>query len=137
MRTQVDQNSHLAMWIASVAFVCAAGSAAFMTWMPTAIGNPKDHAMPAASSRIPIQSAVAIAVDKASAGAVSDAPTRTTCAECGVVESVREIDPRGDQAAGSTRSYEVTIRLRDGSKRVFNQATSRTWRSGTAVKIID
>jgi hypothetical protein len=134
MRTQVDQYSHLAMWIASVAFVCAAGSAAFITWVPTAIGNPKDHAMPATSSRIPIQSAGAIA-DKASPGAVSDAPTRTTCAECGVVESVREIG--GDPAAGSTRSYEVTIRLRDGSRRVFNQATSRTWRSGTAVKIID
>ena len=58
MRTQVDQYPHLSMWIASVAFLfVAAGIAAFMTWMPTAIGNPKDHATLAASSRIPIQPA--------------------------------------------------------------------------------
>jgi hypothetical protein len=137
MRTQVDQYPHLALWIASVALFCVTGIAALVLWIPTAIGNPKDHPMPAASSRISIQSAGAIAVDKASAGAVNDAPTRTTCAECGVVESVREIDPRGEQAAESTRIYEVTIRFRDGSKRVFSEATPRMWRSGTAVKIID
>jgi hypothetical protein len=137
MRTQVDQYSHLAMWIASVAFLCVAGIAAFMTWMPTAIGNPKDHATPAASSRIPIQSAGAIAVDKASAGAVGDASTGTTCTECGVIESVWERAVRSERAAESTRSYEITIRLRDGSRRVFSEATPRMWRSGTAVKIID
>ncbi|HEX2459760.1 MAG TPA: hypothetical protein VHJ58_06390 [Vicinamibacterales bacterium] len=37
----------------------------------------------------------------------------------------------------SARRYEVTIRFRDGSRWVFNEATPRTWRSGTAVKIID
>jgi len=54
-----------------------------------------------------------------------------------MIESVRESAVRGDQAAESTRSYEVTIRFRDGSKRVFSEATPRMWRSGTAVKIID
>lgn len=136
MRTQVDRYPHLAMWIASVAFFCAAGIAAFMTWMPTAIGNPKDHATPAGPSQIPIQPAGARG-DTASAGAVNDAPTGTTCTECGVIESVRESAMRGEQAAESTRSYEVTIRFRDGSRRVFSEATPRMWRSGTAVKIID
>jgi hypothetical protein len=37
----------------------------------------------------------------------------------------------------SARRYEVTIRFRDGSRQIFNEATPRTWRSGTAVKIID
>jgi hypothetical protein len=40
-----------------------------------------------------------------------------------VIESVREIDAPGEQAAESIRSYEVTIRLQDGSRRVFNEAT--------------
>ena len=118
MRTQVDQSPHLLMWIASVAttLLCAATIAAFMAWMPTAIGNPEDHATPA--------------------GVASDAPTRTTCAECGVIESVREIDTRGDQGAESTRRYEFIIRFPDGSRRVFNEATPRTWRSGTRVRVI-
>jgi hypothetical protein len=66
----------------------------------------------------------------------SDTSTRTTCAECGVIESVREIDTRGDQGTESTRSYEFTIRFPDGSRRVFNEATPRTWRSGTRVRVI-
>jgi len=121
MRTQVDQSPHLLLWIASVAttLLCAAGIAAFMAWMPTAIDNPKDHATLTELSPMPAQPAGAKG-DKASAGVVSDTPTRTRCAECGVIESVREIDTRGEQAAESTRSYETTIRFRDGSRRVFN-----------------
>jgi len=113
--------------------LCAAGIAAFMAWMPTAIDNPKDHATLTELSPMPAQPAGATG----SAGVVSDTPTRTTCAECGVIESVREIDTRGEQAAESTRSYEITIRFRDGSRRVFNEATPRTWRSGTRVMVID
>jgi hypothetical protein len=113
MPTQVDQSPHLLVWIASVAttFFCAAGFAAFMAWMPTAIGNPEDRA--------------------------SDTPTRTTCAGCAVIESVREIDTHGEHATESTRGYATTIRLRDGSRRVFIEATPRTWRSGTRVMVID
>jgi len=138
MRTQVDQSPHLLLWIASVAttLLCAAGIAAFMAWMPTAIDNPKDHATLTELSPMPAQPAGAKG-DEASAGVVSDTPTRTTCAGCGVIESVREIDTRGEHAAESTRSYEVTIRFRDGSRHVFNEATPRMWRSGTRVMVIN
>jgi len=138
VRTQVDQSPHLLMWIASVAatLLCTAGIAAFMAWMPTAISNPEDHAALTELSPMPAQPAGAKA-DKASADVVSDTPTRTRCAECGVIESVREIVTRGEHAAESTRSYETTIRFRDGSRRVFNEATPRTWRSGTRVMVID
>ena len=138
MRTQVDRFPHLLMWIARVATTLfyAAGIAAFMAWMPAAIGNPKDLATRTELSPMPAQPAGA-KEDKASGGAVSDTPTGATCAECGVIESVREIDTGGEQAAGSTRSYEFTIRFRDGSRRVFNEATPRLWRSGTRVKVID
>ena len=134
MRTQVDQYPHLALWIASVALFCVAGIAALVMWIPTAIGNPEDGVTLAGSSRIPIQPAGTIG-DMASAGAVNNAPTGTTCTECGMIESVRESAVRG--AAESTRGYEVTIRFRDGSTRVFSETTARMWRSGTAVKIID
>jgi len=118
MQTQVDQSPRLLLWIASVAttLFCAAGIAAFMAWMPTAISNPEDHATLTELSPI---------------------PTRTTCAECGVIESVREIDTRGERAAESTRSYETTIRLRDGSRRVFIEATPRMWQSGTRIMVIE
>jgi len=101
-----------------------------MTWMPTAIDNPKDHATLTELSPMP-------AGDKAWADVVSNTPTRATCAECGVIESVREIDAPGEQGAESTISYETTIRFRDGSRRVFNEATPRMWRSGTRVMVID
>jgi hypothetical protein len=107
-----------------------------MAWMPTAIDNPKDHAALTESSPMPAQPAGAQG-DTASAGVVSDTPTRTTCAECGVIESVREIDTRGERAGESTKSYETTIRLRDGSRRVFVEATPRMWRSGTRIMVID
>jgi hypothetical protein len=136
IRRQVDQSRHLLVWIAATTLSCAAGITAFMAWMPTATGNPKDHATPTELSPMPAQPADAKG-DGASAGVVSDPPTRTTCAECGVIESVREIDVRGEQGAESTRSYEFTIRLRDGSRRVLNEATPRMWRSGTRVKVID
>lgn len=127
MRTLVERSPHLLVWVASVAttLLCATGIAVSIAWMPTATGNPKDHATLAGATGV-----------KASAGAVSDAPTGT-CAECGVIESVREIRTRGEQTAESIASYESTIRFRDGSRRVLIEATPRTWRSGTAVRIMD
>jgi hypothetical protein len=137
MRTRVDQTPRWLIWIASVAtpLFSAAGIAAFMAWVPTALDNPKDHATLAESSSMPAPAGAN--GDMASASGVSDRATRTTCARCGVIESVREIDARGEQAAESTLSYEVTIRLQDGSRRVFNEATPRSWRSGTRVIIIN
>jgi hypothetical protein len=137
-RTQVDQSPNLPIWIATVAttLLCAAGIAAFMAWLPTATGNPNDD--DTLTERLPMSGQPASAKgEMASAGAASDTLTRATCAGCGVIESVREIDTRDEQAAESTRGYEVTIRLQDGSMRVFNEATPRTWRSGTRIMVIN
>ena len=136
-RTQVDRSPHLPIWIASVAttLLCAAGIAAFMAWLPAAIGNPNDDVGLGDLSPMSAQPASAKG-EMAAAGVASDTPTRTTCAGCGVVELVREIETRGEQAAESIRSYELTIRFQDGSIRVFNEATPRTWRSGARVMVI-
>jgi hypothetical protein len=105
-----------------------------MAWMPTR----SDEHLPALAESSPLPARPAGELgDHAPANALSGAPASTACIGCGVVESVREIDGRDERAAESTRSYEVTIRLQDGSRRVFNEATPRSWRSGTRVMIID
>jgi outer membrane lipoprotein SlyB len=37
----------------------------------------------------------------------------------------------------STKGYEVTIRLNDGSSRVIHEANMPGWRNGDHVKIVD
>jgi hypothetical protein len=137
-RTQIDRSPHLPIWIANVAttLLCAAGIASFMAWVPTASGNP--DADTSLSERSPKSDQAAAATgDLAATSVASHTPTRATCVGCGVVELVREIDSRGDHAVESTRSYELTIRFQDGSTRVFNEATPRTWRPGARVMVID
>lgn len=137
-RTQVDRSPHLPIWIANAAttLLCAAGIASFMTWPPTASGNPDEDTSLSERSLQSVNAAAATG-DLASVSVASHTPTRATCAGCGVVELVREIDTRGDHAVESTRSYELTIRFQDGSTRVFNEATPRTWRPGARVMVID
>ena len=69
------------------------------------------------------------------------------CVECGVIESVRAVDVKGEGSgigavggavAGneiekrvkSTRSNEITVRLDDGSRRVIGEANTSTWHAG-------
>ncbi len=75
------------------------------------------------------------------------------CADCGVIESTREIDAPDangeieapDRVAGGNssatgpkllRTYEITIRLRDGTMRVIRDAKPAKWRHGEPVTII-
>jgi len=137
-RTQVDRSPHLPIWIANAAttLLCAAGIASFIAWLPTASGEPDEDTFLSERSLQSVNAAAATG-DLASVSVASHTPTRATCAGCGVVELVREIDTRGDHAVESTRSYELTIRFQDGSTRVFNEATPRTWRPGARVMVID
>ena len=114
---------------------------------------------------------------------VADAtPAKWRCAECGVVQSVREIATKGEgsglgavggavvggvlghqvgggrgqdiatvvgavggavagneveKRAKSGKSYEITVRLEDGSSRVINEANAPSWRTGDRVKVIN
>ncbi len=79
-----------------------------------------------------------------------------TCADCGVIESVRTIetpmlpaedpavageatlaDATAAPAAPVSYSYEITVRYPDGSMGVFNQADPPTWQAGEKVRVID
>lgn len=93
------------------------------------------------------------------AGALATISRRSlaSCSECGVVQSMRVIEhsefgdrqgPLGAEIAGQIsggavapaglpgKRYEITIRYRDGSAAVFNEARPRTWRLGARVIVI-
>lgn len=54
------------------------------------------------------------------------------CPECGIVQSVRRIKARGN----TPETYEITLRLRDGSTHVHTESTPRNWRRGERVVFI-
>lgn len=49
------------------------------------------------------------------------------CLQCGWIESKREIPP-GAADPGAARSFEYTVRMTDGSSRVFRESLPATWR---------
>jgi len=99
-------------------------------------------------------SAASVAAEAPEAPAVAAPVARAyRCAECGVIESTRKIDAPGEKtaakapgrmAAGSRdeleaqppQSYEIVIRLQDGSMRVITDAKPASWRRGEPVTII-
>lgn len=94
MEAQASKSPHPLIWVAAVALIvfCGAGFAALMGWIPSSMGTPDEHPLtqypkpasaPAhsATAKVPVPAAVATAVK---------------CSECGVVESVREIESKGE-----------------------------------------
>ena len=84
METQAKKFPAALIWTAGVAAILfsAVGTAAFMGWIP--MGGTRDSFIPDKHS-----SSTAQPVSKR-------APARAKCAECGVIESTREIDVRGE-----------------------------------------
>jgi hypothetical protein len=98
--------------------------------------------------------AAAEPTEAAAAPVIAPPEARTyRCAECGVIESTRKIEAtdektgvnapgritagnRGEIEGNPVRSYEITIRLRDGSMRVVTDANPARWRPGERVKLI-
>lgn len=54
------------------------------------------------------------------------------CNTCGVVATIRRIEPVG----GLLATYEFTVRLRDGSTRVSSAASQSKWRVGDSIMLI-
>jgi hypothetical protein len=55
------------------------------------------------------------------------------CRECGVIQAIRRIDAAG----GQPPTYEITIRLHDGSTRTNTNATPGSWRAGDRILLIN
>jgi outer membrane lipoprotein SlyB len=91
METKINKSMHPLMMVAGIAVILfsVAGVAAIMGWMPTSFGHSRDDA----------------ALDKLSghgtrqaspAPVAQNAPAKVKCAECGVVESVRQVEQAGE-----------------------------------------
>ncbi len=127
MKMQANEAPYLRLLIGGIAVILlgASGIAAVMAWTPTSTDVAD----------------AALALDK------FPPRVRVKCAECGVVVSTREIEqlgeggaPRGGQnemPGTSARSYEVTIRMRDGSSRAFVDANPANWRPGERIIFIE
>lgn len=81
---------------------------------------------------IDVASAI-IAPDQGSGLQVHGKRIRLKCVECGVVASTRELGT----SAVATPNREVTVRMRDGSNRVFVAANSVRWRPGERIVLIE
>jgi len=117
METQANKSPHTLFWIAGVAVTVfsAAGIAAIMGWIPTSTSSSSESVVVAkppvtlARPAVPSSnSASAQAREDARADAraqrraqapaqvVDSTPARWRCAECGRIESVREIATKGE-----------------------------------------
>ena len=187
MEAQADKSTNPILIVAAIALIlfCAAGIAAIMGWIPASIGGSADSQTADAPGKAPARAPLAEkrqgATDR-KAAAPAQVAGKAGCAECGVIESVQEIDTKGqgtglggvggavvggllgNQVGGgrgkdvmtvvgavggavagnevekrvkATTSYEITVRLNDGSSRVISEASAPTWRIGDKVKIVN
>jgi outer membrane lipoprotein SlyB len=187
------------IWIAGIALTlfCAVGIAALMGWIPNSIGGPSDKVavIQQSANTVPPDAPIAHRAAAAHPAPVEHvaparvehiAPARVatvaTCAECGVIESVREVDAKGkgsglgavgggvvggllgnqvgagrgkdvmtvvgavggalagnevEKRVKTTKSYEVSVRLNDGTTRVISEAGQPTWHVGDKVKVVN
>lgn len=95
METQVNKTMSPLMVIAGIAVILfsAAGIAAIMGWIPTSFGYPRDGAAPLSSNS---KGSASPAARAASTQPTQNARVAVKCAECGVIESVRQIEQRGE-----------------------------------------
>lgn len=57
---------------------------------------------------------------------------RARCEECGVISAIRRIE----SADGQPVTYEITVRLHDGSMRTNRNATPGNWHAGDRIMLI-
>ena len=138
MNTQANKPLHLPRLVGGIAAILVSGIAIGSL----AISAQGFNGVFAAAEPPEATAATAIAAPRARA---------LRCAECGVIESTREVEAPDEKtgvnasgriAAGGeiegkrARLHEITIRLQDGSMRVITDANPASWRHGERVTII-
>ncbi|OGA22280.1 MAG: hypothetical protein A3I02_04500 [Betaproteobacteria bacterium RIFCSPLOWO2_02_FULL_67_26] len=101
METQDRKSPHTLFWIAGIAVTVfsAVGIAAIMGWIPTSTSSPNETIALTKQPTAPAKPAAArtrTAPAKAPVQVADSTPARWRCAECGVVELVREIETKGE-----------------------------------------
>ena len=107
MNTTVQdaKSPHLLIWVASIAVILFSGMgiAAIMGWIPTSMGRSVDGAAVTAPDKRSTNSLAPVAqlpranpATRIAPSQVAErAPARAQCADCGVVESTREVSAKG------------------------------------------
>jgi len=130
MKTHVHGAPYLRLLIGGIAVILLGlfGIAAVMAWAPAAAEESVDKFQALSAKKV-------------------GSRVRVRCEECGVIVSTREIEQL-DGTSGVTRdgqdkipgksakSCEVTVRMKDGSSRVFMDATPVNWRLGEGIILI-
>jgi hypothetical protein len=124
IRSLLTRSAHVPMWIAGIALClgATAGTIAIVRSIPASYASTPDGGAPSKNGAAPSGS-----TDLAAAQSTSERRNRGWCSGCGVVESMRQIEPSGE---------EITIRFRDGGTIVLNEATRRSWQLGNRVIVI-
>jgi hypothetical protein len=145
MRTQADQAPSLPLLIGGVVAILlgTSGFAAVMAWTPALT---TESGMVFAQDEFPTPPVGRVGAQAPRATPQGEGDTRPTvkCAGCGVIASMREIRQpatgidfgtaggtarrgQSDLPGESTRSYEVTVRMNDGSNHVFMDSKPANW----------
>ena len=154
------------LWIAgiSICVLAASGIGSIVRSIPGSYANIPNEDAPLKRRAAPSGSENGPAINPqplAEAQDTINGRNRVRCPACGVVESMRKIERPGDVggqytagiraargvaggASGSAiaanaitgKGYEITVRFRDGSTTVLNEASPRTWPLGSRVMVI-
>ena len=120
---------HGAFWLRSASWVIASIAGAMVALANVPVGSWSSELPPSAAETSPQSPGDLQSARKTEALA---ARVKSGCQSCGVVENIRRV-----AVAGSTPAvYEFTIRLRDGSTRVSNDASAAMWRVGDSIMLI-
>lgn len=97
METQVRKSPHPLMWMAGIAITLfsAAGIAAIMGWIPISTGTPSEKIAASKAATAPAKH-TAKRTQAVPAQVAVNAPAKAYCADCGVIESIRELEARGE-----------------------------------------
>lgn len=108
MQEQVNKSLHPLIWIAGIAVILlsVAGIAAIMGWIPASKGTSDNAELAKVDKPAEIIEKPAAATAKtvtpkthtASQGVANGVSVKAKCAECGVIESVREVNQRGESS---------------------------------------
>lgn len=147
MNTRWNQPLHLPLLVGGITAILVSGIAIGSL----AISAPDFNGVVASAEPADAAPAPAKAARAAAIAAPRARPYR--CAQCGVIESTRKVGVpdektgvnapgrsaagnRGEVEAMPVRNHEITVRLRDGSTRVFTDTNPARWRHGERVTVI-
>jgi outer membrane lipoprotein SlyB len=100
MESQVNKSPHPLVWIAGIAVILlsAAGIAAIMGWIPTSMGHPGDNTEITKPGKLSTNTTKPATAKTPTHPVVvaSNVPSPAKCADCGVIESTREVATKGE-----------------------------------------